>query len=917
MIILCKVLTCICLELVNLSEASEPLEEGNILCRKRSLLFLWVHVVVVSLLFYLIMPAPAGAYQLIGKTSDEEIVTQGAVLQTVRMSTVEGPLNVYILKADLSNPFLKIDTIIGEDGTLNKNQTVTEMARRTGAVAAINGGFFQMQGSGRNIGLAYQGGHLVGSPALRNDMYGFGLTTDKASIFDIFGFSGQVTADNGQSFPLSGINKPDYLLMSGVSSDTDALNLYNSLWGTTSRGKLPDLTGVVEAVVRDGVVQQVLTDQPGVPIPDDGYVLKGHGAAATFIADNLPVGAKVDYTYAVEPKGDKLFAAVGGQALLVEDGCLPGYFSQNITGRHARTAVGISGDGKTLYLVAVEKQAAADGSVVSIGMTQEELAEFLISIGVWRAVNLDGGGSTTISARHLGDFEASLINQPQATSQRRVPDAVGLFSTAPQGTLSGLKVSGPAVLLKGKTGSFEVKGYDQYYNPLKVNPDSLSWSSSPVAGNFRGNIFTPTQGGSTTIRAALGDARGTATVRVIGPESLAELVISPSSISVEPGQSVQLSVKVKTKEGELFDLEPGDLEWTVDSSLGRLVAGKFVAADKTASGEIKADFEGIEASIPVSVEPPWLELQTTPGSDSELSLNEWIKVLFPADSLSDPVEIRLAYDTVPAEVASGIKALGTVTVNPAEGEAVLNAPWSISWQYNQNAITARPAILLWDAEENQWREQPSRVEGDGPVKTISARVWGFGKVAIVDDSRQTPVFTDTAGHWADPAIGRLASSGVAKGFPDGSFGPGQAVTRAQFVSLLAGALQWPTPEEQPSFKDAIPQWAQPAIAAAVSRGVVHGYPDGSFAPDAKVTRSEMAVMIDRALNISGTGKASYNDSGSIPDFAREEVSRVSAAGILQGSDGYFRPQNGATRAETAVAVDRVITWWTGGKLLSE
>lgn len=138
-------------------------------------------------------------------------------------------------KPTLVVPLLKIDTIIGSDGTLNKNQNVTEMARRTGAVAAINGDYFQMMTSGRTIGLAYSGGKLVESPARRNDMYGFGLTIDTRPLIEIFDFAGHVTAANGNSFILAGINKPDYLLPSGLSADVEALNLYNPLWGTTSR----------------------------------------------------------------------------------------------------------------------------------------------------------------------------------------------------------------------------------------------------------------------------------------------------------------------------------------------------------------------------------------------------------------------------------------------------------------------------------------------------------------------------------------------------------------------------------------------------------------------------------------------------------------------------------------------------------
>ncbi len=875
--------------------------------KKWSVCLLWTYLALAVLLFSLAGPAAAEAYQLVSKTSSEEIITRGAVLQTVRMSTVEGPLSVYLLKADLSDPYLRIDTIIGSDGTLNSNQAVTEMARRTGSVAAVNGDFFQINESGRTIGLAYQGGRLVESPAQRGDMYGFGLTTDKTPLLEIFGFSGQVKAGNGKSFPLSGINKPSYLVMSEVTSDTDALTLYNSLWGAVSRGKLPNLTGVAEVVVKNGVVQQVLIDQPGVPIPADCYILKGHGLAAKFIKENLPKGAKVSFTYSVQPQGDKLFAAVGGQALLVEDGHLPAYFTQNISGRHARTAVGVSRDGKTLYLAAVEKQ-TSDGTVVSIGMTQEELAGFLVSAGVWRAVNLDGGGSTTMAARHLGDSGISLINRPQGISQRRVPDAIGIFSTAPQGKLSGLRVSGPPVVLIGRSGEFGVKGYDEYYNPVNVNPGEVEWSAKPEDGRFRGNVFTPSESGTFTIGAELGQASGTATLRVIGPESISQLAVSPAQINIEPGQSVQLSLQVKTYTGETFDLLPGDVEWDVDSTLGSIAAGKFTAVNNIASGVLKVDFHGVAATVPVTVKPSWVDLEVSSKRDSDISLDGWITVNFPAGSLSGNTSVRLAYAPAPADLPPGLSVLGTCTVNPLRG-AALEGPWDLDWRYSKDVITSRPAVLHWDTALQQWREQPAEIEGDGEVRTISARLWSFGGVILVDDSRKAPSFKDTKGHWASQAISRLAQSGVVKGFPDGTFGPGQPVTRAQFVSLLAAALQWPAPEIQPSFKDIVPQWAKPAVAAAVSRGVVTGYPDGTFLPDAKVTRSEMAVMINRALKIGAAEEASYKDSGLIPAFALDDVDSVSGAGILQGSGGYFRPGDGATRAETAVAIDRVIKWW--------
>ncbi|TEB05229.1 Endoglucanase precursor [Pelotomaculum schinkii] len=868
------------------------------------------NIVLVSIILSLVAPFQAYAYQVNGNNVTEEIITQGVVLHSINLNTNEGPLNVYVLEADLSNPYVKIDTIIGSDGTLNKNQSVLDMAKRTGAVAAINGDFFQMAESGRTIGLAYQGGQLVESPALRNDMYGFGITEDKLPLLEIFNFTGQVVTEAGKSFPLAGINKPGYLLMNGLSSDVDALNMYTTLWGTTSRGKISGLTGVKVAVVRNGVVQQVLTDQPGVTIPQDGFVLQGHGLAAQFITDNMPVGTKVAASYSVAPHGDKLLAAVGGQALLVEDGHLPAYFTQNISGKVARTAVGVSSDGKTLYLVAVERKAAADGTIISRGMSQEELAEFLISIGVWRAVNLDGGGSTTMAARSLGDFEASLINQPQGSSLRSVADAIGVFSTAPQGSLHGMALSGPSLALAGTQASFSAKGYDQYYNPVSIKPADIKWSATP-SGDFTGNVLIPKQGGTVTVTAKLDNVQSSVNVQVVGPESLLSLAVTPSAITVKPGEKVPLSAKVNTIYGDTFDLKFQDVTWTISGSIGKIADGSFTATDQVAEGEIKATFQGLSTSIPVTVKPSWVELQALPEQESSAGLDSWIHVTFPASSVSAPATIRLAYAAETTGLPANCINLGAITVSPAPGEkADLMAPWWLSWDYQPGTITGRPAILMWDDSTKKWEEQPARLDDQGEVKTISARVWGFGQLVLVDDHRRLPSFKDTGKHWAEAAINDLAARGVANGFPDGTFLPGQAVTRAQFVKLLSSALQWPAVEKLPAFKDSIPDWASSAVAAAVANGVVSGYPDGTFRPDASITRSEMAVMIDRALALQETDEnLKYKDTGSIPDFARTAVAKATSAGLLQGEGGLFRPKDGATRAETAVVVSRVLKLW--------
>lgn len=865
-------------------------------------------IVFFVLLLCTLAPATAGAYKLISQAAEEERLTSGVILQNVHLETDLGPVNVYVLKANLLDPYLKIDTVVGADGTLARNQPVGDMARRTSAVAAVNGDFFQMKESGRPIGLLYQGGKLIASPAQRTDMYGFGITGDSKPAIEIFSFNGQVKAGNGKSFPLAGINKPGYLVMSEGSSDTDSLTMYTPLWGPVSRGKLPAVTGTVEVVVQGGVVKKVLVDQPGTEIPKDGFIFKGHGKAAKFIQDNLPVGAKVNVEYSVSPLGDKLAAAVGGQALLVENGQKPPYFSQNIAGNYGRTAAGFDREGKTLFLVAVEKRVNQDSTVISRGMSQEELADFLISLGVWRAINLDGGGSTTMAARHAGEFEPVLVNRPQGGAQRSVPDALALFSTAPPGKLFGLVIKGPKVLLAGTSAAYTAKGYDQYYNPVPVDPAQVSWKSG--AGQFQGNILSPVNGGAATIEATLGGIKGSLPVRVIGKESLEQLLVAPSPGILDFGQTVEFSVQVKTREGEKFALTTGDVAWALNGEIGTLTGGKFTAGLKPGSGEVSVTFQGLTALIPITVRPPMLEIELKPGSPAQGTF-DGVKIDFPAGCATEPTVIRIAKVVdIPEDLPSGLDPFKAVNV--AESGPALAVPWRLAWLYKADAIGAKKAILFWEENDGKWLEMPSKIEDYGDQSAAQvAKCWQAGIYLLAYDQRPSPSFKDTEKHWARLQIVELAGHGLASGFPDGEFHPDQPVTRAQFAVLLNNVMKWPRPAVKPSFSDSTPKWAEEAISAAYSRGVVKGYPDGRFAPDALITRSEMASIITRALNLPGKEeKLNYRDAAAVPDFAMASVAAVTRAGVMQGGDGgLFRPNEGATRAEAAVVVSRLKEIW--------
>lgn len=104
-----------------------------------------------------------------------------------------------------------------------------------------------------------------------------------------------------------------------------------------------------------------------------------------------------------------------------------------------------------------------------------------------------------------------------------------------------------------------------------------------------------------------------------------------------------------------------------------------------------------------------------------------------------------------------------------------------------------------------------------------------------------PTLTDISGHWAEAFIDEAWGKGLIQGYPDGTFKPNQPVTRAEFTVMLTNALNLEGEGVTLAFadRDQIGGWAERAIALAVEAGIVSGYEDGTFRPDLPMTRAEM------------------------------------------------------------------------------
>jgi uncharacterized protein YjdB len=183
-----------------------------------------------------------------------------------------------------------------------------------------------------------------------------------------------------------------------------------------------------------------------------------------------------------------------------------------------------------------------------------------------------------------------------------------------------------------------------------------------------------------------------------------------------------------------------------------------------------------------------------------------------------------------------------------------------------------------------------------------------GSTASVPVIQNQPVaLNDITGHWAENNINRLVSFGCIGGYPDGSFKPDAAITRAEFATVLIKAFKL-TPQGGKVFADTNGHWAKEPIATAAAHGIVSGYDDSAFGPDDLVTREQMALMIVQAARLApATGETQFADSGSVSVWARDAVNVATENGIMKGyPDNTVHPQGNATRAEAVTAILNVL-----------
>lgn len=158
----------------------------------------------------------------------------------------------------------------------------------------------------------------------------------------------------------------------------------------------------------------------------------------------------------------------------------------------------------------------------------------------------------------------------------------------------------------------------------------------------------------------------------------------------------------------------------------------------------------------------------------------------------------------------------------------------------------------------------------------------------------------------NPVTGVNTHERYMNGYEDGTFKPEQRVTRAEMAAMLQRLIgKTGAAEAALGYNDvAATHWAGASIRFATDHALMDGYPTGEFKPEAGITRAEMAAVIARYKKLSSTGGAGFADVDG--HWASQLIAQVQSAGYLKGyEDGTFRPEQLLTRAEAVTILNRV------------
>lgn len=650
--------------------------------------------------------------------AETQTIAPGVFYQALKR--INPPTWVGVVRIPLPLPKgLTLTPALG-NGTGFARRAVSEIAasvhRSKGYVtAAVNGDYFSMNFSpysGDPLGIHIQDGELTSLPwANRSALVGL---NDGRVLITRFQFSARLKFPDGTEEPLDGLNQPP---------PKEGLCLFTPAFGETTRTppRTTELVATADLPLRPNrpltMVAQRVTETGNSPIPRDGVVLVATGKFAERVKSVEP-GEKLEVTVTLTPLDayfdpQNIAWAIGGGPRLLREGRISiecereGFSTAFRQTKHPRTAVGLKDDA-LLWVVVDGRQPG-----YSEGMSLDELAEFLLNAGCKEALNLDGGGSSTLFVR------GAVVNRPSDGRERPVANALLLLNLFPPQPFVRLWVFAPtdSHWLAGVPIPLQVMGEDAVYRLLPLDTSKVSLTVSPELEGWRWDgrtLWLPEVQGEeplqVTVTATTQDGTASpATITLCLHPKPSVLTINPANIAVRPGDSVKLQLQAfgRERDGRLVPLKFAgeEVQWQVEGGVGEVVNGTFVAAQATEvkQGKLVATLRGVTATAAVCVgKTQWQTLH-------EFDSMEGLQVV------GYPEKVKVDGQIVTLEKRSGTGAL------------------MLRYDFSQGGKTRTASVILNKTLPSNSCKLAVDVYGDGSGCWLRARLRdGSGKLLFLD-----------------------------------------------------------------------------------------------------------------------------------------------------------------------------------------
>ena len=424
------------------------------------------------------------------KPADTTRTEVGPGTTKIRIIDHDLPRHIVALEVDLTHPDVQVELALANNRIDQGFETVDIMSSRKNAhdrlvIGALNADYFGIN-EPMNPYTFMRNSMVMDNQLVFtgfSDSTYFGIQQDGSLFIGQVKFEGWFSTKQGGRFMINGVNN---------KRTSEKPMLYNSYFGE----RTPECSGgrewmlvPVEAPALNDTVTYVIekaSDGSGVEIKPGQLVLSMEGAIADELGGSLLPGDKIDLylaLHAIHPNGigsSSPFAQLsgGGPHLLINgvhatDDFL-GFqgFSERHSGlRHNRSAVGFSKDSTHLYFVAIDGRRPE----FSAGSTPAETADIMKSLGAWNAVNLDGGGSTTLIVR-----DAMANRHDSEGTMRPVANALVVISRLDVSEIaSSLIITPPGVITLnvGESVDLRARIVDRWGYLLPITPDEILWES--------------------------------------------------------------------------------------------------------------------------------------------------------------------------------------------------------------------------------------------------------------------------------------------------------------------------------------------------------------------------------------------------------------------------------------------------------